>query len=368
MSRLIFKTWVWGFYRTYAGFLFILFLLFFGFLKGEEQLAIAQFLVADIKNLIYPALAVGLYGILLSFYSHHFLNNPKNRFLCDLIYLPGFQRLKFLLKGIHWLLFPATLYGIFLFLVALFTGSPMSAFLVFIFFIILKITMTLYFDRLIIRPGETVYGYAWSLSYSLGGKWSFTGFLIKHLILDRSLPLILTKLLSFLNIYVFSILIPTVDYLDRFLGIALFVAVLSNSLLPYEIFHFSFRRMTFLRNLPLRRSFIYLQIWVTTLILLLPEIIYIYRNFMKLINPIILTIDLVAALSLLVFLFSSQLIFNIDQRRFINTVFGILICIVFYLLFDLPVTILFIVLLSSSFFFFYSYFYHYEPEYESQAD
>jgi hypothetical protein len=367
MDRLIIKTWVCGFYKTYAGFLFVLFLLFFGFIRGQEHLAIAQFLVYDTANLIYPAAVFLIYAALLVFYTRHFFLNPRNRFLSDLVYLSANQRLKTLWRGVHWLLLPATIYGIFLLVIAILTGMLTSIILVLIFFIILNVTLTCLFDRMLIRPGEKIYGFTSGFSFSLGGKWSFSTFLIKHLILCRSLPFIMTKLLSMLNLFFFSILIPTVDYLDRFLGIAIFTAILSNGLLPYEMFHFSLRKMTFLRNLPIGRSFIFLQIWMTMGVLLLPEIFYIYRNFMNYVKLDFLTIHLLAAVSLLIFLFSSQLVFRLDQKNFTSSILGILLFIVFYLLFDLPATFLLILLLFSSYYLFYHYFYRYESEYKMQS-
>lgn len=368
MNRIIFKTWVFGFYKIYAGFLFVLFLFFFGFLKGQEHLAIAQFLIYDIKNLIYPALANVLYGILLLFYGEHFLLNPKNRFLSDLIYLPGQKRLKLIWLGIHWLLLPVTIYDIFLFLVALLSGRMISAFLVFIFFIFLSMVLAFLFNRRLLRPVEKIYGFKWKISVILGGKWSITGFMIKHLILYRSFPFLLTKILTFLSLYLFTILIPTVDFLDRFLGIGVFVAVLSNGLIPYEMFHFSLRKMTLLRNLPIRRSLIFLQAWLTTLILLLPEIIYIFKNYLDFASPSFLIIHLLAAVSLLIFLFSCLLILSIDQEKFTIGIFLVMVIAVFYILFDLSVIFLLIIQLFTSYYLFYHYFYRYEPEYNLQNE
>ncbi len=367
MKRLILKTWVGGFYKTYAGFLFVLFLLIFGFIRGQEHLAIAQFLVHDITNLIYPAGVFIMYAALLIFYSRHFFLNPKNRFLSDLVYLSAIQRSKTIGQGVLWLLLPATFYGIFLLIIAILAGMLTSIMLVLIFFIILNVTLICLFDRMLIRPGEKIYIFASRFSFSLGGKWSFSTFLIKHLILYRSLPFIMTKLLSMLNLFLFSILIPTVDYLDRFLGIAIFTAILSNGLLPYEMFHFSFRRLSFFRNLPIKRSFLYLQIWMTMGVFLLPEIFFIYRNYVKYVKLDFLTIHLLAAVSVLIFLFSSQLVYRLDQKNFTSSIMGILLFIVFYLLFDLPATFLLILLLFSSYFLFYHYFYRYESEYKIQS-
>lgn len=368
MNRLILKTWVGGFYKSYAGFLFVFFLLFFGFIRGQEHLAIAQFLVHDTANLIYPVAVFLIYATLLVIYTRHFFLNPKNRFIGDMVYLSAIQRLKTIWRGVHWLLLPATVYGIFLVLVALISGVLASTLLIFIFFIMLNGSLTFYFNYMLIRPGEKVYGLTTGFSITFGRKWSLTAFLIKYIILYRSMPFILTKLLSMLNLWMFSILIPTVDYMERFLGIAIFTALLSNGLLPFEMFHFIFRKFGFLRNLPIRRSFLYLQIWIAMGVLLLPEIIFIYRNFMRYENPVFLTVHLISAGSILIFLFSSQLFFRIDQKNFTSSIFWILLFVVFYLLFDLPATILLIILLFSSYYLFYHYFYRHESIFTIQSD
>ena len=367
-NRLIIKTWVWGFYKTYAGFLFVLFLLFFGFIRGQEHLSIAQFLVGDIKNLIYPLGVFLLYAVLPVFFSWHFFQNSKNRFLGDLVCLRGLTRYRIIWKEVQRLLLPATLYGLFLVGVAVFSRRPATAVVLILFFIGLHAALTLLFDHMLIHPSEKVYGLKADFSFRLGGKWSFTAFLIKYLVLSRSLSFILTKILAIFNLLIFSLLIPTVDYLERFLGIAIFMAVLSNGLLPYEMFHFSFRKFGFLRNLPIRRSILYLQIWITLLVLLLPEIIFIYRNFLEYLPPFFLTTSFLAALSLLVLFFSGQLVFSPDQSYYTSGIFWTLLFIIFYLLFDLPVTILLIILLFSSYYLFYHYFYRHESIFTIQSD
>jgi hypothetical protein len=276
-------------------------------------------------------------------------------------------RLRSILLGIHWLLLPASLYGIFLLIVAIIYGKPVNALIIFIFFVFVKLSLVYFFNRRIIRPGEKLYGLVRDLNISRVGKWSLTGFLIIHLILKRTLAFFLTKLLSFLSLYVFLVLIPTVDYMDRFVGIAIFITVLSNSLIPYEMFHFFFRKMIFFRNLPIRRSFIYIQLWLTSLILLSPEVIFLFRNFMIFKGPVFLTIHVLAGFSLLFSLFGWLLIFDMDQKKFINLIFWVLVIIVFYLLFDLPAIILLIIFLVSSYSIYYLYFYRYEPVYEHQA-
>jgi hypothetical protein len=196
MDRIALKIWVWGFYRKYAGLLFVLFLLFFGFLKGREHIAIAQFLIQDIKNLIFPFGGMGIYGILISYHNHHFILNPKNRFIRDIIFLTRLNRLKWIGWGTLWLLFPVNLYGIFLLTVAVVSGKPISASLIFIYIILLSRILVSFFNRKIIRPGERIYGFSWRISVPRTGKWSLTVFVLRHLILHRGLFFLFTKLFS----------------------------------------------------------------------------------------------------------------------------------------------------------------------------
>jgi len=156
MNRMLFKTWIWGFYKTYAGFLFLLFLLLFGFIRGQEHLAIARFLVGDTSNLVYPMGVFVLYGALLLFFSRRFFRNPKNRFLGDLVYLPGFPRYRIIWKGVQGLLLPATLYGLFLVIVAVLSWMPASALVILVFFMGLGVILTWLFGQMLIHPGEKV--------------------------------------------------------------------------------------------------------------------------------------------------------------------------------------------------------------------
>jgi len=368
MNRMLLKTWVWGFYKTYAGFLFLLFLLLFGFIRGQEHLAIARFLVGETSNLIYPLGIFVLYAALLVFYSRRFFQNPKNRCLCDLVHLSTLTRHKIIWQGVQVILLPVTGYSLFLVIIAILSGMTASTLVIVSFLIGLNAALTRLFDRMLIHPGEKVYGISARFSFKLGGKWSYTTFLIKYLVLSRSLSFILTKIFAFFNLIVFSLLIPTVDYRQRFLGFAIFTAVLSNGLLPYEMFHFSFRKFGIFRNLPIRRSFVYLNIWIALLVLLLPEIIFIYRNFLEYLSPLFLTTALLAALSLLVFFFSGQLVFDPDQRYFISGIFWTLLFVIFYFLYDLSPVFLLILFFFPSYYQFYHYFYRFESVYKTQSE
>jgi hypothetical protein len=113
---------------------------------------------------------------------------------------------------------------------------------------------------------------------------------------------------------------------------------------------------------------VYLNIWIALLVLLLPEIIFIYRNFLEYLSPFFLATALLAALSLLVFFFSGQLVFSPDQRYFISGIFWTLLFIIFYFLYDLSPVFLLILFFFPSYYLFYHYFYRFESVYKTQSE
>ena len=170
----------------------------------------------------------------------------------------------------------------------------------------------------------------------------------------------LSKLLSIGLLLMFILLIETIDNYDRFSAVILPLTFISNAFIAYGLFRFLNIELLVFRNLPLRPLIILLQVFVILFILCLPEIIIIYRNFFDIISIGNLSIHVLNALSILLFIYASLVYFNFDLQKFIIRLFWGSIILVLVLLFDFPPILMFILFSVSSVFIYSRGYYTFE--------
>jgi len=360
MRNILIKTWVWSFYQTYSGLFFVLLLIFFGMFRGDDHLVIAQFLVGEFLNLFYFIILIILYSFLTGIFSVKFLKNKKHSFIKELIQLSYTKRLFLLLTSFILLFLPVLLYTTFLVIVATFEGMIFHGLTVTIVTVSFIFFFTLIYHNQIIHPSEKTFGNRQLVYIPNLLKYTLFYIVFKHLFLSRTFSVFLTKALSFLLLVIFSIIISTIDYYHRFLAIVIFITMVSNVFISYEIHYFINYKMGFIRNLPQPIWKIWLNILMVIIIFVLPEIVYIFRNYNEYVSVFSLIIFLLNGVSFLMFCFVYLLKTRLDQKKFImRFYFGFLIFIIL-ILFDTPVILLSIVFLISSFILFNLYFYKYE--------
>jgi hypothetical protein len=350
MSRFLIQSWVYPFYRAYSGFLFVVFLLAAGLLKGEEHLAIARFFTSNALNLIYPYIGLLAYEGLTLRFSIPWVSNNRNRILQDLLFVSKRQRIEYIMIVVLCLLIPVLLYSFFLTTVALATGNYATGLIV-LFFTLIRILMySLLLNQYIIHPLEKKYRQVIRLNLPDYLNFPVILFSIRQFFSSNFLSLLLSKLLSIGLLLMFMLLIETIDNYDRFSSVILPLTFISNAFIAYGLFKFLNIELYVFRNLPLRPPFILLQVFIILTILCLPEIIIIYRNLFDIISAGSLSIHIVNALSILLFIYASLVYFNFDLQKFIIRLFWGSIILVLILLFDfLPILMCIIFSVSSVF-------------------
>ncbi len=358
--KILIKTWVGSYYQTYSGLFFVLLLIIFGVFRGHDHLIIAHLLVGEISNFLYLLILLVPYGLVTGIFSNRFLKNRKNSFINELIHLSSAQRFFLLLICFVLLLLPVLLYMSFLVIVAILSGKILQGLIItsvsfsFIFLFILV------YNRQIVYPNEQSFGRRYFVYIPTQLNFFWLSIIIKHLILNRTFSVILTKILSFFLLLIVSIVISTIDNYHRFLAVAIFITVVSNAFISYEIHYFMNYKMAFFRSLPQPISKIWLNILIAMIIFVLPEIIYILKNYNEYVSIFSLIFFLLNGVSFLMICFVYLLKTGLDQKNFIiRFYFGFLFLIIL-ILFDVPLVLLSIVFLILSYVIFKLYFYRYE--------
>ena len=366
MTRFLIQSWVYPFYKSYSGFLFVVFLLAAGLLKGEEHVAIARFFTSDALNLIYPYITLIAYEGLTLRFSIPWISHHRNRILQDLLFVGTRQRIGHLIIVILYLQVPVLLYSFFLLIIALTTGNFIAGLIILLFTLIRILFYSLLLNRYIIHPREKRYQQLIRLNLPEYLNFPVILFPLRHFFSRNFLSLLLSKLLSIGLLLIFILLVGTIDNYDRFAAVVLPLTFISNAFIAYGLFRFLNIELNVFRNLPLRPAIVLFQVLVVMIILCLPEITIIYRNFYDIIPVGSLGIHIINGLSILLFQYAAQVYFNIDLQKFIIRLFWGSIILVLILLFDFPSALMFIIFCALSFYLYRKGYYTFETVFDQK--
>lgn len=366
MIKFLVNSWAYPFYRTYAGFLFAVFLFAVGLLKGEEHVAIAKFFTSEVKNLFFPYFASLLYELLTLYFSIRWISDQKNIFLRDLVYMPRWPGIVLLSTTILYLNIPVIVYSLFLLVVALVSGQILISLLIVFGSIFKLILFTYIIYRFLLFPFEKNYNRIFRLTLPGFLNFPVIAFSIRHFFSKNFLSFLLSKILSIGTLMVFILLIQTIDNYERFTSVIITLVFLSNAYLAYELFQFQNIDLNVFRNLPLKPWMILFQSLMIMITLNLPEIIIIYRNFSNLISIWDLSVNILNGLMVLLFLFAYLVYFDINLQQYITRIFWGSILIVILLLFDFSSYLLFMAFSTASAYLYIKGYYTFETIYDQK--
>jgi hypothetical protein len=349
------------FYKQNAAFFGLLLLVFFGFIKASEHLALGSFLVASPVTLFYLYALWIVYAIKVILFVLPAINKKENQFLESFLLLPVRVKITTASLSAFTLLIPIAAYVIFLVLLAIPHGYYLSiASLVITFIIILSGLAYVLNKKLSQLPHETSF-----LQLRLFRKFSIPAFLffIEHLVRKEIVLLFLTKL------YVCALLIGTVllyqndDFDLRVLTTGVLFALTGNLAIVHKYAWFQHHQMVFFRNLPHALWQIFLSQSITFGILLLPEFIVLFRHYP--IEPFFWDIIgiLLFSFSIYNLMYALVLIYPADLSKLMVPVFWIVILTTFIILFSIHPLILgtiYLLISISIIYFRYDQYEHYE--------
>lgn len=130
LSYILTKTWVRHFYQSHLGYFLLGMLVFFGFMRSTEHLALASFFVAAPENLISPTVFWMLYGLRAMFFLKNLHAKPEFEWLHVGSLMPLFFQIVNLLFVAVYILFPVLAYAVFLVMMAAHLGVYSSLWIV----------------------------------------------------------------------------------------------------------------------------------------------------------------------------------------------------------------------------------------------
>ena len=368
MIRFLIRSWVYPFYKAYAGFFLAIFLLAAGVLRGDEHLAIALFFTGHISNLLYPAAGMMLFELLTIHFSIRWISEARNRSIRELIFTDPIPKVKVLVTVLICLQLPVVIYTVFLIAVALYAMNIHTLLVIAIIGIIKIILYVRIMDRLLLFPREKRFKSPLYYRFPSWVSLPWVLLFLRYFIHEKFLSVLLTKIFSFLLLWISVILISTVDHYERFAAISISLVFLSNAFLSYNLFRLQYTDMNFLRNLPFRPLSIISQVLITLSILTLPEIIFTFRNFSQVLTTAMIAANILHGIALLIFLYGSQVYFHADLKSFIPRLFWGSLLLIILLLFDFPVYLLAVLLYILTLYFYFKGYYQFESVYYKSID
>jgi hypothetical protein len=368
MNRFLFKSWVYPFYKTYSGFLFVVFLIAAGVLRGDEHIALGYFFTSHVKNLIYPLAIVILYESLSIYFCIRWISMSRNRIIRDILFLGRYNRFKGLFLVLIYLHLPVIIYTLFLIIISIATGQIMVSAILIVLAFIRSLIYVMVFNRKLIYPVERSFTSQIRISLPTYLNFPIINFSLKHIFSQKLLSFLLSKLMSIGVLLISIFLLQTVDAYSRFVSFSIFLVFISNAFLSYDLFKFHHIDLSHFRSLPIQSKLFLVKTCILLIMLTLPEIIIIYRNFSQLVHAGFISLYIINGLMILLLLYAYLLYFKIDLKTYIIRIFWGSLILVFLLLFDVPAYILLIILGSATFYFYFRGFYSFEMIYDQTQD
>lgn len=351
LSKVLFKVFVQGFYKTHSGLLVFLFVTLISYcffiqvlnethLTNEESIRYNFIIVLNFIS--SPTIASAVFviwlfwtfktwefiSVILKDRKHHFLYYSANAFR-KRTQLQSWFYVQMLLSA------PILIYAGF----SLIAGVIVGDFIIpsiFIFYIVMvSMISAIVYVRWVNHPVKTS-AKNWLGAVTVSWNKPFYTLFLFHLFDRLKVPLVITKLLSYATIMGGSFLISRGDEL-QFGGIIVLGVVLSHALLIYQSYQFEYGYLNFTRNFPIKKIKIYSYWVITFLILTLPESLWIMTTFSVDEGLFLLTFSLATFMILRNILYTSAL----EMKKYIYLAFFLFIVLYFIILFGyiIPISI-----------------------------
>jgi hypothetical protein len=328
------------FYRANAGLFFLVIGIGAGFMRSNEHIALAEFFSASPTLMLVPILVWTIYTLNVMKFNHDILKRKENEFIFHITLLPPLQKWFGLLVTLLYQLLPAILYGMFLMVFAI-----KNDFIATLLVIIASLFLLIFIG-------------SFALSYALHNpnQEKKIGVLTKFLNVSftkpyplffpewiaRREPLMLfgTKIFSCLILLGVTQLYKTDVYDLRLLGLGIVIAFSAQVVLVCEIHRFDNFHFTLNRNLPIPFVQRLLYFFCTLLVLIIPELGMIVKNYPAEFDMWSLISSITFALSIPIFFYGLLYSKDRDQEKFMPFVFFFAISWILLVLFKIPLWVI----------------------------
>jgi len=333
VSKVIVRVLVVEFYKHNVAFFGLILLVFFGFIRGAEHVAIGKFLVS------FPSALFFLYGLWLSYlvkillFTGPAVFRVENQFLSNFSLLTLHDKRYSLLVTSCLLFLPAIAYGAFLLYLAVAQGfwiAVISVILAVVVFTLI-IGMLLY-KKLSELPHErTILQFRFATKYTRPAILYFT----EHVLRNEPVLFFLTKAYSCLLIVGTSLLYQTDEFDLRLFTTGILLALSGNVALLNKYVIFYYHKLTIARNLPYSFGNILLFHLAATAVILIPEFIFLVKYFPLPMNLLDVAGLVVFGSGICMLIFSINLMKEADMEKMMIWMFWMIVGATFLILFSI---------------------------------
>ena len=336
--NVLIKSLVYTFYRANLGFFLVVLYLAFFLMRGQDHIALASSIATSLPLTLFTILLWAIYWAKAMGFVHTAINIKKNSFMRQYVLYNKRTQL--------WLLFivfaiiglPALAYASFISTFN-FTYNTYGLFALMLSFLLAVNTIASFYIMYRLRKPirEPSLG-LWYRIISENFPLPFSLWYLRHLFTKEALSTFLTKSGSLTLLLGTNYLFKTDVYDWRLIGVGTLFSFLFNSMLIYDYFEFTTKN-TWLNNLPRPTLSISISTLTTTVILFIPEIVFILFHFPNSLPLIDLAGLLLFDASFGYFILNSLLYKPILKEEYGKRIFYLMIIMIFSILYGVPLLI-----------------------------
>ena len=344
--KIVHRSLVIEFYKQNAAFFGLILLVFFGFIKSSEHIAIGTFLIKNPGALLLLYLLWFAYSIKVIFFLMPAINKRENQFLNVYLLLGKKVKIATIVTTSASLLIPVLLYAIFLISLS-FPHHSIFPIISITGCSILLIMGLSYFihHRLSCVPHEkTVFQLRAFKKFAIHPILFFPSFLLRN----EMILLLLTKIYGGLIIIGTTALYGTDEFDLRVMTTGVLLSSMGNVAIMHKYVWFQYYPMAFSLNLPVNITKIIFKQIANIFLILIPEFLIVIRHYPLQINTIDIFGLFLLSIAICYFMYSWMIITQVELSEFMVVVFWMVVGNTFLILFSVhPIILGFFILVIS---------------------
>lgn len=356
--KIIHRSLVLEFFKQNAAFFGLILLVFFGFIKSSEHIAIGNFLVNNPEALLFVYALWLTYALKIVLFLLPTVNHPEYEFLAIYLLLDRQTKIVATLSAALFFMLPVVSYDVFLISLCVLVGNVIPIISLLGSLTVLVVLLALYINYLLARlPHEKrTFQFRAFKKITMPPQFFFISFLIRR----EVVLLIFTKLYGILLIISSTVLYRTDDFDLRVLTTGVLLSAVGNVAIIYKYVWFQYHPMAFSLNLPISFFKIALRQIITFAILLIPEFLVLLRHYP--LDPGFYDISglLLFSIGLCYLMFAWMIRKQTALSDFMIAVFWIIVLTTFFILFSIHPVILGFFMLAISLIITYIRYFRYE--------
>jgi hypothetical protein len=348
------------YYRQNAVFIFAIMLFSFGFLRAIEHITIIKMALKLPSLLALTFIVWALHALKVILFSLRMLESKQNEFLYHIRLFSPIKR--FMAFGyMQFSLIQLTfLYSLWMLKIGIAEKQHLAVFAIFVFnFVLIFAGIVIYEYRIKHPNAKSVSAKPIQLFLAKFRTPNYL-FFIRYLFAKQPVLLLLAKLFSCFMLIGVCNLYPTDDYDQRLLALGGLFSALGHTVICQQFLGFENQYLSIFRNLPIVNTKRISSYFISYFLLLLPEIIILFRNLPNSVSYFFAGTLIIFILSLIFLNHHLQYINNISADTFGKGLFSAGILFLLLIMFKIPVILMALVNFSIAVFVFQRNYYVYE--------